>query len=308
MCDEGHVKTDHDCRLNYYRTAKAMDPDVAVELVTRSTMLKEKNIEVEVFIKDNDSSSICAIKKALNHDLLKMSDKNHTSKGVKSLLYKTDKSKDPDKELTSETIKYLHKCFTYAMAQHQGNVGKMAAAIKNIPYHAFNIHDNCGQWCGYVQSKENYKHATVVGGLKNQILFEELKTIFFKLSENAETFVSCTSTQGNESLNNIISRKAPKSVPYECSEPYDYRVACSIAQKNRGEQYVQDTLKKWSQSPGSHLSKHVERITKYAKVLAGKPKTPRFKLHRHMLQKNRTKLKNKLEAIKGQTYESNIGL
>ena len=308
MCDKGHVKTDHDCRLNYYGTVKAMEPDVAVELVTRSTTLKEKNIEVGVFIGDNDSSSICAIKKASKHDILKQSDKNHTSKGVKSLLYKIGKIKDPDKELTSGTIKYLHKCFTYAMAQHQGNVAGMGAAIKNIPYHAFNIHDNCGQWCGYVQSKENYEHATVVGGLKNQILFEELKTIFFKLSENAETFVSCASTQGNESLNNTISRKAPKGVPYECSESYDYRVACSIAQKNRGEQYIQDTLKKWSLSPGSHLSKHVERMTKYAKVRAGKAKTPGFKIHRHTLQQNRTQLKNKREAIEGQTYESNIGL
>ena len=131
-------------------------------------------------------------------------------------------------DIWTETIKYLHKCFTCAMAQHQGNVARMAAAIKNIPYHAFNIHDNCGQWCGFVQSKENYEHATVVGGLKNQILFEELKTIFCKLSENAETFVSCALTQGNESLNNIISRKAPKGVPYEFSESYDYRVARSL--------------------------------------------------------------------------------
>ena len=124
-----------------------------------------KNIEVGDFIGDNDSSSICAIKKAADHDIIKQSDKNHTSKGVKSLLYKIDKSKDPDKEMTSETIKYLHKCFTYAMAQHQGNVSEMAAAIKNVPYHAFNIHDNCGQWCGYVQNKENYEHRTVNGGL-----------------------------------------------------------------------------------------------------------------------------------------------
>ena len=81
-------------------------------------------------------------KKASNHDILKQSDKNHTSKGVKSLLYKIEKSEDPDKELTSETIKYLHTCFTCAMAQHQGNVARMAVAIQNIPYHPFNIHDN----------------------------------------------------------------------------------------------------------------------------------------------------------------------
>ena len=63
MCDKGHVKTDHDCRFNYYSAARAIVPDVAAELVTQSTTLKENYIEVGVFIGDNDSSSICAIKK-----------------------------------------------------------------------------------------------------------------------------------------------------------------------------------------------------------------------------------------------------
>ena len=179
MCDRGHPKMSHDCRLNYYGTAKVMESDVAVELVSQSSILKQKNIEIGVFIGDNDSSSISAIKKVANHNIIKQSDKNHTSKGVKTLLYKIDKSKDPDKEMTLEAIKYLHKCFTYAMAQHRGNVKKMAAAIANIPYHAFNIHDSCGKWCGYSTNKENCEHRTISGGFKNKTLFEELKSIFF---------------------------------------------------------------------------------------------------------------------------------
>ena len=285
-----------------------MEPDVAVELVSRSSVLRQTNLEVGVFIGDNDSSSICAIKKVVSHNIIKQSDKNHTSKGVKSLLYKFDKSKDPDKELTSESIKYIHKCFTYAMAQNRGNVVEMAAAVKNVPYHAFNIHDNCGAWCGYIKDKQNYEHRTINGGLKNKILFEELKTVFQRLSDNAETFICCASTQANESLNNIISKKAPKAIPYDCSESYDYRVASSIAQKNEGEKYLQDTLQKWNLSPGSHLSKHIEQVTKSSKLRSEKAKTPAFKLHRHTLQKNRAQLKNQREAMEGPTYESNVGL
>ena len=61
-------------------------------------------------------------------------------------------------------------------------------------------------------------------------------------------------------------------------------------------------------SPGSHLSKHIERTTKYSKTRAEKAKTAGFKLNRHTLRKNRAQLKNQREAIEGQTYESNIGL
>ena len=308
MCDKGHAKNVHDCRLNYYGTAKAMEPDVAVELVTQSSTLKEKNIEIGVFVGDNDSSSICAIRKVANHTIVKQSDKNHTAKGVKSLLYKIDKSKDPQKEMTSDVIKYLHKGFTYAMAQHRGNAPEMAAAIKNVPYHAFNIHTNCGNWCKYLKKKENYKQNTINGTLKNPVLFEELKSIFHKLSNNTDKFVACASTQANESLNNIISKKAPKAIPYGTSESYDYRVACSVAQKNKGEQYVQDTLVKGNLSPGTHLKKHIERSTKSAKLRAAKAKTPAFKLNRNLLQNKRKQLKTRRQAMKGITYESNVGL
>uniref|UniRef100_V5GDL0 Uncharacterized protein n=1 Tax=Anoplophora glabripennis TaxID=217634 RepID=V5GDL0_ANOGL len=106
----------------------------------------------------------------------------------------------------------------------------------------------------------------------------------------------------------MISKKAPKAVPYDCSESYDYRVASSIAQKNIGEKYVQDTLQKWNLSPGSHISKHIDRITKSGKIRSEKSKTPAFKLHRHTLKKNRAQLKNQREAMEGPTSENNMGL
>lgn len=153
---------------------------------------------------------------------------------MKSLLYKLDENKDPDKEMNSETINYLHKCFTYALSQNQGNSKSMAAAIKNIPFHAFNDHKACGDWCGYLKDNENYQHRAIHGGFQNPILFKKLKSTFEKLSNNADSFVAGASTQTNESLNHMICSKAPKTQCYGTSESYDYRVACAVAQKNKG--------------------------------------------------------------------------
>lgn len=307
MCNAGN--TCHDCRLNSYGTAKAMEADVAVELVTRNPLLKKVNIEIGVFVGDNDSSSICSIQKAASHPVIKQSDTNHTSKGVKGLLFNIDKSKDPDKELTHDVIQYLHTCFTFGLAPNQGNEEKMAAVIKNIPYHAFNKHENCiGDWCGYKKDPEHYDHKVITGGLTNPILFEELRSIFEKISKNTEAFVAGASTQANESLNNMICRKAPKSVPYQSSESYPFRVACAIAEKNRNKMYLQDTVAKCKLSPASNMSKYVERSMKSAKIRSIKLKTPIYKLKRREAKQKRKQLKHRREKMEGTTYQSNVGL
>lgn len=94
MCDIGHPKDDHDCRINFYGSAKAMKADAAADLATNSSVLKNIKAKIGIFIGDNDSSSISSVRKASNHVVLKHSDKNHMSKGVKNLLYKIDKKKD----------------------------------------------------------------------------------------------------------------------------------------------------------------------------------------------------------------------
>lgn len=191
-----------------------MEPDATADLVSNNAILKKANTEVGVFVGDDDSSSICALRKAVQHEVVKQSDKNHTAKGVKNVLYKIDKTKDPEHELNTESIKYLHKCFTYAMAQHKGDPVGKSAAIKNIPFHAFNIHSNCGNWCGYTTNPENYKHKTVPQDFSNQILFEELKNMFNKLGDNADKFAAGASSQPNESLNAIMAWKCPKANCY----------------------------------------------------------------------------------------------
>lgn len=73
------------------------------------------------------------------------------------------------------------------MAQNKGNRSEMAKAVRSMPHHAFNDHSLCGDWCGFHKNND-YDHSIVPGGLHDLNLFSALKTIFYKLADNAEKF------------------------------------------------------------------------------------------------------------------------
>lgn len=110
MCDRGHCKKTHDCRLNHEGSAKSMESAVAVKLIKDNMILNECKVEVAIFISDNDSSAIAAVRNAVYYEIVKVDDTNHTSKGVISTLYKM---KPKFKELNNTVIQYLGKCFNY---------------------------------------------------------------------------------------------------------------------------------------------------------------------------------------------------
>lgn len=125
-CDNGHNPTDHDCRLNFWGSAKAMESHVGKNLVTNSSVLQSKNLEVGILIGDDDSSTIAACRSSSSHPIIKHSDKNHTSAGVQKQLYRIGKNYQ---ELNNDKILYLHRCFTYVLAQNKGNNAALAEAI-----------------------------------------------------------------------------------------------------------------------------------------------------------------------------------
>ena len=261
-CDVGHSNEDHDCRCNFEGSAKAMEPAAAVQLTKNNLILTECNIEVGVIIADNDSSSICAARNANDYEIVKQSDKNHTSKGVVNQLYKI---KNNHKELTGTTIKFLQKCFNYSVAQNQGDSKGMADAIKNIPYHCFNNHSNCGTWCGYLNDPDNYKHSVIGDGFKNDSLFEALKSLFDNLSKNTDRFSAGVSSNANESLNATIVSKAPKSRTYGMSTSGNIRVACAVNKKNDGEAFIPNLAAKLNVSPGKNTQKYCNKIDEKSK-------------------------------------------
>lgn len=278
ICDIGLINgkiKEHDCRLNCYSSSKAMEADGAVQLVTNSNILKAANIEIGAFIGDNDSCSIASIQNVINYEIVKQSDMNHTTKGVGNTLHEIHNNSvsDPDRELSNDTIKHLQRCFTYAVKQNQGNILKVEAALKNIPYHIFSYHENCSQWCQDNTDKENYTGIR----LKNAILFEVLKNTFAKLADNAEKFAAAASSQANESLNNSMCSKAPKRISYSTSESIDYRFACTVAQKNYGTDYLRRSMDMINLSWSDQLNKYVKRSTEISLKRKEKASKPEFK-------------------------------
>lgn len=304
MCSLGHKPEDHDCRLNFEGSAKAMEPRAAVLLTKNNSIFIECCVELGVFIGDNDSSSIFAIRSVINYEIVKQSDKNHTSKGVVNEMYKINKKY---KELNGITIKYLQKGFNYSVAQNQGDSVGMAEAIKNIPYHSFNIHTNCGTWCKYHLDPANYKHSTI-DDFQDQNLFEELKCLFNILATKTNQFSAGASSNANESFNSMLASKAPKSRLYGMSSAGDIRVAFTVNKKNDGEIQVSNLAKKLTLSPGKHTIKYAKKIDASGKNRYKIALTTNFKRRRLYLKKQKTELRNKKELAEGTTYETNVGL
>lgn len=147
-----------------------------------------------------------------------------------------------------------------------------------------------------------------MGGFKNSKLIDALVSEFKRLANNAQQFFGGASTQGNERVNSIMARKAPKSVCYSVSESCDFRYECTVLQKNEGENYLSNVVKKTSIAVGSNLKKMIAINEKIAEKRKFKRKTPELKRSRQEKKKIGSQLRFRREATEVDTYESNIGL
>ena len=71
-CDLGHSKDDHNCRSNFTGSAKAMETRAAALLTQENSILTACKLQIKVFIADNDSSSICAVREDSDHEVTKI--------------------------------------------------------------------------------------------------------------------------------------------------------------------------------------------------------------------------------------------
>jgi len=107
------------------------------------------------------------------------------------------------KELNKKgAIPHLKKCFAYSISQNKGKTAELASAIRSIPDHIYNRHENCGNWC----RRRNNSGAQTIQ-LKDEKLYAALRCFLNMLV----TKVFCHSIQSNESVNNIIAYKAQKT-------------------------------------------------------------------------------------------------
>ncbi|XP_046587817.1 uncharacterized protein LOC124292970 [Neodiprion lecontei] len=298
-CDRGHDSSDHDCRLNFEGSAKAMESAAAAHLATQNSIFDTCHVQLGIMIGDNDSSAIGSVRAASHHEVIKHSDKNHTSKGVVNELYKIKKN---HKELTAGAIKYLQHCFNYCVAQNIGDPVEMGKGIRNIPSHCFNNHDNCGTWCGYHANPESYRHSAIGDGFVSEQLFDALRCIFDVVASRADRFAGVSSNV-NESLNATIASKAPKMRFYGSTASSDARLACAINKKNSGEQYVHKMAEKLSLSPAKYTETYGLKVDLNASKRYLRSCSQEFKKRRLFLKAKKTDLQHKKERSEGsQTY------
>ncbi|XP_018394014.1 PREDICTED: uncharacterized protein LOC108772866 [Cyphomyrmex costatus] len=221
-CSLGQNNKEHDCRKNYKGSAKAMEPDMAVELIHKNVLFKQENVRITVLIGDDDSSTIAAVRRAASYEIYKWSDYNHTHKSMTSALYTL--------KLSPKHIEYFSHCFSHAVKQNKGDAAKIEKALRSVVPHAFGDHTLCGDWCaGKSNPNVSYVHKNLPNGkpIQNTDLRVSLTKIFSRYADNAKKIANCGSTQGNESVNHMIASKNPKSRHYSASDSLSFRVAAA---------------------------------------------------------------------------------
>lgn len=110
-CAKDDNNNDHDCRRNWDKSSKAMESDMAIEMLHE---LKAKDFHVKSIIMDNDATTIARAKATFDPSLQKFADLNHTKKNFTSKLYELKKAKRYQL-LGPKAIKHFGKCFAYAV-------------------------------------------------------------------------------------------------------------------------------------------------------------------------------------------------
>lgn len=302
LCSNGHDLNDHDCRLNFRGSAKAMEPDMAAQLVVHNKDLEDENVIIGTVVGDEDASTMCRIRRESAHVIAKESDMNHNTKSVSNKLWKL--------RLPKQTIDYLKKCFGCAIKKNGGDPEAVRKDLSNVVDHAFDKHEMCGEWCRFKEDPENYKHRGLPDGkgLHGTQLHSDLTQIFGTYANNAEKIAACSSTQLNESFNAIVASKAPKGRCYGRSESLVYRLDAAVSQKNTGTGYVVNVAKKLNVSPGKHTKQFREKKDVRREERAKKMRTAEFKRRRLFRKKNRNQSRNNAERREGITYSSGCAL
>nr|XP_006821803.1 PREDICTED: uncharacterized protein LOC102801212 [Saccoglossus kowalevskii] len=80
ICENGDMNTrKHDCRKNWTGSSKAMEGDIAVEVVKTINQTSAKTVYLTIH---EDTTTIHKLRTEINQDIEKRPDMNHTKKGL----------------------------------------------------------------------------------------------------------------------------------------------------------------------------------------------------------------------------------
>ena len=292
----------HDCRRNWEKSSKAMEPDIAVQLATEAK--ESASIRFATVIGDDDCSTIKKLREEVDGDIEKWSDITHAKRSVGSHLYAIKKD---HKILTANVIKNFEKAFAYAVRQNKDHAEGLKEALGAIVPHNFGDHGQCGDWC---KAKDNpdYRHNSLPNGkpLTGEATRAALTKIFDTFAGNAEKLAPMGSSQRNEAFNNTVLSKLPKTRYYGGSESNDFRIAAAVCQKNIGRSYVSQVMHSADLSPGKHTAQFAERQSAAARRQLDFKSSPANKLRRNELKASRSSQQGVAELREGRTYETGL--
>ena len=316
VCDAGKkmgkTARNHDCRKNHNGSSKSMEREVACQLWCSAP---DAGVKYSTYIGDDDSTTLADINNKVPYKVEKFSDIIHAKRSLTTRLYNLkDRFKDPNCSiLSSKVISYFSKCFSYAISQNVGDPQNLKTSLNCIVPHAFGNHSMCNpSWCGYKQSPCGYKHSDLPYG--KDLHGEPLQKALTELMSEYTTDVVINklspgaNSQRNESLNNTIASKNPKTHFYGGSESNDFRVACGVAQKNLGYNYVSTVLEALNIESGHFCNSHSHAMDSKAEEDRKRKSTKQFKYRRNQLHNQKSSQTILKEAKEGTTYATSVGL
>ncbi len=177
--------------------------------------------------------------------------------------------------------------------------------------HIYGEHQKCNPaWCKYSENPDGYKMKSLPKKkpLENQALRIDLERLIEQYKENAKKLTCLGSSQANESFNNTVASKAPKTRAYGGSASIVHRVAASVLQKNLGHGWMLPLNEEANLSPGKFtvlLGKRKDRKRKLQKSHEISRKYKRRRLELKSAHVNKAYVSSVRE---GETYESGVDL
>ena len=291
----------HQCQLNWQGSAKAMEPDMFVQMVNDTA---KKGVPIAKVAGDDDHTGINRVCQEGNTNIEKESDKNHVHKNITKKLFNLQKT---HKTLSQKVILSVTKNFNYMLQQNSGNPDKIAIGLKAVIEHMYGNHSYCQEWCHFLKDPEKYRHRNLPYGkdLTDESLHTALSNVFTNLDANKLAFLS--STQANESFNNTVASKAPKGRHYSDSLSLQYRLCASVGQKNEGYGYIAGVHKDAGLSPGASAKRCGMQLDKQTEWKREHQGSVQSKCRHLALRAERAGNEWASETREGDTYVSNIG-
>jgi len=87
LCERGHSPNDHKCFKDHHGSAKSMELALAVRMITQNQQLLKAQCVVSTLVRDEDSSTINAVRRESEVPVAKWADINHVEKSFTTALY-----------------------------------------------------------------------------------------------------------------------------------------------------------------------------------------------------------------------------